>query len=739
MKKYIINTILFLGLFITIGLTIKPLFKSLNYGLDLQGGFEVLYQVEPLEGSLTSDMVSSTYKTLLKRIDVLGVSEPSITVEGTDRIRVGLAGIKDQNEARKILGKQASLTFRDTSDNLLMTADVLKGGAAKATTDSKGKPAVSLSISNKDKFYEVTKKISESADNTIVIWLDYETTDSFNSEQNSCGSDTSNCLSAARVSQGFSSDVIIEGDFTQKEVDSLVELINSGSLPTKLKEISSKTVGAEFGADSLNKTLMAGAIGIATIMIIMTLIYHFAGLISCLGILVYAYVTFLLFYLIGGVLTLPGIAALVIGIGMAIDTCVINFARIKDELRNGNSLKVAYKKGNHNSLLTIVDSNITTFLVALILFILGESSVKGFATMLMLSIFVTFIVMLYFTRYLLKLFVESGIFDYHSNLFVGYNVKKEKKAHYTKLNFIKIGKIYIIAVLIFIVVGLISLFTNGLNLGLDFKGGTSINIKANQVLNEEQLIQDIKSLNYQLVKIDDVNNNNYIIRISDVLDADKVKGAETYFTNKYDASTDIGVISNMVKKDLINNAIKALIFAIIGIIIYMSVRFKLSYAIGGVVALFHDTLLMVLIFSLFKLEVTGIFIAALLSIIGYSINDTIVTFDRIRENVNNKEDLKKEDLAKIVNDSIRQTLNRSIITTLTTLISVVALIIFGSNEIINFNIAMFIGLIFGTLSSILIASQLWYYIEVKKIGKPKKKKWYEEDTKKEKKTKKIKS
>lgn len=731
MKKNIINITLILALFITIGLTIKPLFKSLNYGLDLQGGFEVLYQVEPLEGDLTSDMVSSTYKTLLKRIDVLGVSEPSITVEGTDRIRVGLAGIKDQNEARKILGKQASLTFRDTSDNLLMTADVLKGGAAKATTDQKGKPAVSLSISNKDKFYEVTKRVSESADNTIVIWLDYETTDSYNSEKSSCGSNTSNCLSAAKVSQGFSSDVIIEGSFTQKEVDSLVELINSGSLPTKLNEISSKTVGAEFGADSLNKTLMAGVIGIAAIMLVMTLIYHFAGLISCLGILVYTYVTFLLFYLIGGVLTLPGIAALVIGIGMAIDTCVINFARIKDELRNGSSLKVAYKKGNHNSLLTIVDSNITTFLVALILFILGESSVKGFATMLMLSIFVTFIVMLYFTRYLLKIFVDSGIFDYHSNLFVGYNVKKEKKEHYKKLDFIKIGKVYIVAILIFIVIGLVSLFTNGLNLGLDFKGGTSINIKTNQTLSEEELVQDIKSLNYQLVKIDDVSSNNYIIRISDVLDADKVKSTETYFTNKYEASTDIGVISNMVKKDLIRNAIKALIFAIIGIIIYMSIRFKFSYAIGGVVALFHDAFLIVLIFSLFKLEVTGIFIAALLSIIGYSINDTIVTFDRIRENVNNDKDLKKEDLAIIVNDSIRQTLNRSIITTLTTLISVVALILFGSHEIINFNIAMFIGLIFGTLSSILVASQLWYYIEMKNLGKPKKKKWYEEDIKKE--------
>ncbi|MDD3187284.1 MAG: protein translocase subunit SecD [Bacilli bacterium] len=727
-KKHIISLVVIGILLVVMGLTLKPLFNDLNYGLDLQGGFEVLYQVEPIDGDLTSDMVTNTYKTLLKRIDVLGVSEPAITIEGSDRIRVGLAGISDPQVAREILGKQASLTFRDTSDNLLMTSEVLKSGGAKVTTDEKGRPAVSLSISNKDKFYQVTNDISKSEDNRIVIWLDYSDDDSFATEENKCGSDTSNCLSAATVSQGFASDVIITGNFTEAEVRSLVDLINSGSLPTDLTEISSRTVGAQFGEDSLNKTFAAGAIGIAIIMLVMTLIYRFAGLISCLGILVYTYVTFLLFYLIGGVLTLPGIAALVIGVGMAIDTCVINFARIKDELKKGNSLKVAYKKGNKNSLLTIIDSNITTFLVALILFIFGESSVKGFATMLMLSIFVTFIVMLYFNRYLLKIFVETGLFDYKSNVFIGYNVKKEKKEKFKNLNFISIGKKYGIFISIFIILGVASLFFRGLNLGLDFKGGTSINVKGDSVLIKEDLTSDISTLGYNLVEIERVDDTNYIMTIDNVLTADEIAKTENYFDNKYEVNTDIGVISNVVKRDLIFNAIRALIFASIGIIIYISLRFKFSYAVGGIVALIHDAFIIIVLFSMMHLEVSGIFVAAILSIIGYSINDTIVTFDRIRENMKDvKEPLKKDDLINAVNTSIRQTLTRSIITTLTTLIPVTALILFGSHEIINFNIALLIGLISGTLSSILVASQLWYYLEKRNIGKLHLKKWYEED------------
>ena len=271
-------------------ISIKPVLDNTNYGLDLQGGFEVLYQISPIKkkSKLTSDMVYNTYQSLVKRIDILGVSEPEITIEGEDKIRVKLAGIKNKDEAREVLSSTASLTFRDTSNHLLMTSEVL-GGKAKVSQDKYGKPAVSLSIKDKDTFYDVTSTISKKDSNVIVIWLDYdEEEDSYSNERDKCGSlNDSHCLSAATVSQGFSSDVIISGNFTSEEASSLVELINSGALPTKLTEISSRTVEASFGANSLNKTINAGVIGIGIVILIMVLIYRFSGFIASMGVLLY--------------------------------------------------------------------------------------------------------------------------------------------------------------------------------------------------------------------------------------------------------------------------------------------------------------------------------------------------------------------------------------------------------------------------------------------------------------------
>lgn len=732
------NLIILLLIVIGVGFASIPLFSSLNFGLDLQGGFEVLYQVKSIDGKeVTKDMVTSTYKTIGKRIDVLGVSEPNISVEGDDKIRVQLAGITDPEEARNILSQAANLTFRDTSDNLLMTADVLKSGGAKVGQDDNGRPAVALTIKNKEKFYEITKKVSEMKDNRIVIWLDYEQSDSFAVEQNKCGSlSDSRCLSVATVSQGFASDVIIQGDFTTEEVTNLVELINSGSLPTKLEEISSKTVDASFGANSLEKTLTAGVIGIFLIMFFMTLIYRFAGFISSIGIIIYSFLTFFIFWLIGGILTLPGIAALVIGIGMAVDACVINFARIKDELLEGSTLQNAFMKGNKNSFWTIFDANITTLLVAIILFILGESSVKGFATMLIISIFVTMVIMVFLIRYLLKIFIQTKVFDNRVTLFLGIKKKtieeakkdKSKRVRFTKVDFVKSRKICYIVSSILIIVGIVLTCMQGMNLGIDFKGGSSITIDSENKLSEEELKADIASLNLNFVDYTKVNDTTCILTLSDTLDKDQVLETEKYFSDKYAAQTDIGVVSNIVKKELVKNAILSVVIAMIGIIIYMSFRFKFTYGFSGVLALIHNVLIVWAVFAIFHLEITTIFIAAILSIIGYAINDTIVTFDRVKENIEKKNGVikTKEELANIVNLSLRQTLMRSIITTITTLIPIVCLILFGSHEIVNFNIALMIGFVAGVYASIFIASGLWYDIEKGKIGKPKKKKWYEE-------------
>jgi len=734
------NLVMLLMVSAVLGLGFQPLLKNLNFGLDLQGGFEVLYQVKAVDGGkVTKDMVTSTYKTIGKRIDVLGVSEPNITVEGEDKIRVQLAGITNQDEARELLSKAANLTFRDTKDNLLMTADVLKSGGARVGQDNNGFPAVALSIKDNEKFLKVTTNVSKMEDNRIVIWLDFEEgKDSFSKEQGKCGSlKSSRCLSVASVGQGFSSDVIIQGNFKLEEVTSLVELINSGSLPTKLEEISSKTVEASFGAQSLDKTFLAGVVGIVLVMVFMIAIYRFAGFISSIGILIYTFITFLIFWLIGGVLTLPGIAALVIGIGMAVDASVLNFSRIKDEMYEGVNLQNAFIRGNKNSFWAIFDSNLTTLLVAIILFIFGESSIKGFATMLIISICVTMLIMVFLTRSLLKMFVKLGYFDDKPNIFIG--VKKKHiptknegriaKMPFEKIDFMKGRFGYIIVSFLIIIAGAIFIGTQGLKLGIDFKGGSSITLTSEKKLEETNLEKDIKTLGFHLDQIEKINNDTVMIRVTDTLSKAEVAKAEKHFKETYEAKTDIGVVSNVVKQELVKNAILSILLASIGIIIYMSLRFTFRYAISGLLAIFIDVFVIISLFSIFRLEISSIFIAAILSIIGYAINDTIVTFDRIKENIakSGKKSIKKgEDLKALVNKSLRQTFARSIITTITTLIPVISLIVLGSHEILNFNVALLIGLIYGVFSSVFIASGFWYQFEKKQIGKPAKKKWYEE-------------
>lgn len=732
--KQIIFTVVILAA--AIGLLI-PVLQNIKLGLDLQGGFEILYQVKSIDKDekVTDDMVNATYKTLVKRIDVLGVLEPTINIEG-DKIRVQLAGIDNADDARNVLSQTASLSFRDTSDNLLMTSDVLKSGGARVGQDDSGNPVVSLSIKDKDEFYKVTKKVSQMKDNRIVIWLDFdEEQDSFTNEEQMCGSlNNSRCLSAATVSQGFSSDVIIQGNFEDEEVENLVDLINSGSMPTKLVEVSSKSVEASFGTNSLEKTATAGIVGIVLILLFLTIIYRFSGFLASVGIVVYTSLTFFIFWMIGGTLTLPGIAAMIIGVGMAVDSNIINFSRIKEELYEGRGVQSAVKNGNKNSFSTILDANITTLITAIILFIFGQSSVKGFATMLIISIFVTFAIMVFFVRYLTNLYVKTGVFDKHPKAFINVKNKdipdvahKEKrtKYFYQKLDFVKNRKLFLIIAVLISVIGIGFIFKMGLNLGVDFKGGTVITLKTDENLTEKMVKRDTDKLGYNMYEFEEQSDGSYAIKITNSLGKTKAMTTEDYFADKYDASTDVAVISNVVKQELIKNAILALVIAAVAIVAYISLRFKFSYGISCIVALLLNVLVTISLFAIFRLEVASIFIAAILSIIGYSVNDIIITFDRIRENVNKDKNLKDaEDLNQIVNNSLREILNRSIITNLTTLIPVLALIFLGSHDIYEFNIALLIGFIAGTLSSLFVASQIWLEIEKKyiKTGKKKKKK-----------------
>ena len=714
-KKFVKRIIIYLFIIILFSMVYLPLFKDMKFGLDLKGGFEVLYQVKRSDGkSLKSGDLNSTYDVLKRNVDSLGVSEPEITIEGSDRIRVKLAGVTDIESARKVLSNVANISFRDNKDKLLMDSSVISN--AKLAYDETGRPAISLGIKDKAKFQEVTSEIStrEEGENIIVIWYNFENgVNSYSKDEDTCGDEGSVCLSAASVKESFSSDVIITGSFTKEEAERLATSINAGSITTKLTEVSSQNVNASYGEGVLQKTLTAGIIGMVIVLLFMTILYKFAGFISGLNLILYMLVVLGIFWLIGGVLTLPAIAALILGIGMAVDSCVIINERIKEELEEGKSVSTAYKNGNSESFSSILDANVTTFIVAVVLFYFGQSSVKGFATMLIITIFATMFIMVFINRKLLLGFVKTEFFENKAKKFIRYNDKKEKKK--ININSIKILKKCFGITIIFLTLGTVYLCINGLNLGIDFRAGTDITVEADKI-SVKDVKKDLKELGYNIVSIEKLENKQVYVKLKNELKENDINKVNNTFKEKYEAKTEINVITNMIKQELIKNALYSLIIAAIAMIIYISLRFKLSYAISSVLALMHDVLFVVILFSLFKIEVNTIFIVAILTIVGYSINNTIVVFDRIRENMNKqKGKLTENVLANIVNKSVSTTFYRSLNTTITTLIPVICLIVLGSKSILTFNIAIIFGLVAGCYSSTLLAGQIWYLIEKRKL------------------------
>jgi len=720
MKKNFIKRILIFFVVIALfSLVYIPLFNDMKFGLDLKGGFEVLYQVKRSDGKkLTSSDMKSTYDVLKRNVDSLGVSEPEITMEGTDRIRVKLAGVTDIEGARRALSNVANVSFRDTDDKLLMDSSVIKG--ARLSYDESGKPAISLQVADKAKFLEATTEISakEAGKNVMVIWYNFEKgVNSYGKDGEDCGNEGSVCLSAATVSQGFSSDVIITGNFEKEEAESLATSINAGSISTKLSEISSQNVNASYGEGVLSKTFTAGIIGMVLVIVFMTILYKFSGFISGVNLLLYMLLVMGIFWLIGGVLTLPGIAALVLGIGMAVDSCVVTNERIKEELVQGKGIKSAYEAGNSESWSTIFDANVTTLIVAIVLFIFGESSIKGFATMLMITIFATMFIMVFINRKVLKAFVNTKYFDKKPNTFIRFEKKNKKEIKKININSISLIKKCFMVTIIYLVIGVVYLCVSGLNLGIDFRSGSDITLSADN-MKVSEVKKDLENMGYKVVSINKQENNEIYVRLNDELKEEGINKVNNHFEDKYNAKSEINVVTNIVKQELVKNAIYSVLIAAVAIIIYISIRFKFSYAISSILALIHDVLFVIILFALFKIEVNVIFIAAILTIVGYSINNTIVVFDRIRENMASyKKKLTINELKTVVNKSISETFNRAIYTTITTLIPVVCLILLGSKGILPFNIALIFGLIAGTYSSILLAGQIWYMLEKKNTKK----------------------
>lgn len=391
------------------GTTAKNILSHLKLGLDLQGGFEVLYQVEPAKKGqkIDSTTLASTVQALERRINVLGVSEPSIQIEGNNRILVQLAGVSNQNQARQILSTEANLSFRDANDRLMMDGSDLAPDGAKQTFDQNGKPSVSLTLKSASKFRNVTQQIlNEAPNNFLVIWLDFVPgKDSFKKEVTK---KNPKYLSAPTVNQVFNQNTVsIVGNFTVQQAQTLASLLNAGALPVQLKEIYSTSVGAQFGAEALHDTVYAGIIGVLLIYLFMLFYYRFPGFIAVVSLSIYMYLILLIFDWMQGVLTLPGIAAMILGVGMAVDANIITYERIKEEIKVGKSIKSAFQAGEKNAFTAILDSNLNTIITASVLFFFGTSSVKGFATMLIVSVIMSFITAVYGSRLLLGLWVHS--------------------------------------------------------------------------------------------------------------------------------------------------------------------------------------------------------------------------------------------------------------------------------------------------------------------------------------------
>lgn len=728
---FIVLVALLLG---AIAFTYKSVVKDVSLGLDLQGGFEVLYQVDPLQkdDKIDDKAVKSTAKTLENRVNVLGVSEPKIQVEDKNRIRVQLAGVKNQSEARDVLSSQANLTIRDADDNIKLTGkDIQQGSAKQEFKENTNQPAVTFQLKDSDKFKKVTEEISKKDENVMVVWLDYEKGDSYHKEVTK---KDPKFVSAASVDKPINSDSVeISGGFNGeegiKEAKQIADLLNAGSLPVDLNEIYSNSVGAQFGQDALDKTVFAAIIGIAVIYLFMLGFYRLPGLVAIIALTAYIYLTMVAFNFISGVLTLPGLAALVLGVGMAVDANIIMYERIKDELKIGRTLKQAYKKANKSSFLTIFDAQLTTVIAAAVLFFFGESSVKGFATMLLIGILMIFVTAVFLSRWLLSLLVSSNYFKKSYWLFGVnkkdiHNINEEKDIHdlrtpYERWDFMKLAKPLLSLSAIIIIVGAIILFIFKLNLGIDFTSGTRVDFESENKVSEEKVTQTLEDKDFKPSQVSlGENGQNATVQFKNDLSKDEVAKIKSTIDNEFGNDPTVNTVSPVIGRELAKNAMFALVYAAIGIIIYTTFRFEWRMGLSSVIALLHDAFMIVAVFSLFRLEVDITFIAAVLTIIGYSINDTIVTFDRVRENLHKvKVITKKSQIDDIVNRSIRQTMTRSINTVLTVVIVVISLLAFGAPSIFNFSLALLIGLISGVFSSVFIAVPLWGIMKKRQLKK----------------------
>lgn len=693
-------------LFVGVGKWHRGQVKNIILGLDLQGGVSITYEAD---GDVTSAEMDDVLEKLKDRAENFS-TESDVYLEGDRRVVVNIPGADDAQAVLESLGADGSVEFKDEDGNVVLTgSDVSDAKAAQVSENGQSTTEciiqLSLNGTGKTKFAKAT---TDNLNKVISIYYDDK------------------LISAPKVQSVISNgEAQITGMSSFEEADRIATFIRIGALPVKLNEIRSNVVGAKLGDEAISTSLLAGAIGLVIILIFMLLIYRISGLAADIALLLYVGLELLVLNGLNITLTLPGVAGIILSIGMAVDANVIIFTRIKEEIAAGKDVSSAIKTGFKKASSAIIDGNVTTLIAAAVLALKGSGTVKGFAYTLAIGIIISMFTALFVTRAIINMMYHLGAKNPKL-----YGKQKNIKT----LNFVKNRFKFLIISGVVILIGIGAMVYNKTSInglfayGLDFKGGTSLTVEyaddADMPSNSdiEKLFNDELNVDADVATVSDAKQ--MIIRSAELSD-DQRDLASDLLKDKYSVNeVTYESISGTVSSEMRTDAIYAVALATVAMLIYIWIRFKnFSSGLSAVLALIHDILIVVGVYALTRIEVGNTFIACILTIVGYSINDTIVVFDRIRENRENM--LKKDTLEEVVNRSISQTISRSIYTSLTTFVMVFVMYIIGVDSIKDFTLPLMVGVICGTYSSICVAGMLWYLIQGKFAKKtPEKKSTY---------------
>ena len=709
--------------------------NSIVLGLDLSGGVSITYQI--MTDNPTQTDIDDTIAKLEERAENYS-TEYAVYQVGEDRITVEIPGVFDANAVLEELGSPGALYFikaknADGKDNytydstseedvpyklnykledlikdgsVILTGNDVKSAQAGYQPDQYGgnMPVVSLTFTDEAAkiFGEVTKEAAKNKESIAIYYDDH-------------------FISVPTVQEAITNGQCVisgSGDFAAAE--ELATFIRIGAISLKLEELESNVVGAQLGSDALSTSVMAAGIGLALIMLFMIIMYRLPGVVASIGLAIYTFATITFIQLFEITLTLPGIAGIILGIGMAVDANVVTFARIKEELAGGRSVSMSIKNGYKKAMSAIVDGNVTTFIAAVVLMILGSGTVKGFAYTLTISILMSMFTALIIAKYLMQAFFAIGFKDEKF-----YGRAKEMKT----IDFLKNRKVWFAVSAAVIVSGIAGMAYHGatsgkiFNYGIEFAGGTSTTVDFGKEYTIEEIEKEIipmvstitKDSAIQATTVDESTN---IVLKTRTLSLEEREALNAMLVKEFgvkESTITSQSISSTVSNEMRTDAIVAVIVACIFMLIYIRIRFKdLRFAMSAIFALIHDVLVVLAAYALIRITVGNTLIACVLTVVGYSINNTIVVFDRIRENILALKQETPAALYEVANVSLTQTLTRSIYTSFTTVVMVVLLYILGVPAIKEFALPLMVGMLAGTYSSLLIATQLWYTMKGKK-------------------------